>query len=246
MQLWSTSGPVEDESGTSDYVWKRTVDGLETRDEGNTSSNERSPSTLSATARASDRKFVRLSKTSYQLLAWDNSTRNDVREENDFDSCSCQYPKVNFCTKSIKPTLLRAFFSPYWTTNSYHPSKRSLIAYLDEVPDDNIPHIHIPNSVPLVYKIDPHTGKAVEEDSLKSYKSKGNWLLSFENQERLVDKVGIDSESFARSVFSAWDANGDGYLSKEELGDLLFRWKKDTNPAINALAGKILEEVCCL
>ena len=112
------------------------------------------------------------------------------------------------------------------------------------MPDDNVPHIHIPNSVPLVYRIDPHSGKAVDQDSFKSSKTKGNWLLSAENQERLVEKVGVDSESFARSLFSAWDVDGDGYISREELGKLLFIWKKNSNPAINALAGKMLEEVC--
>ncbi|VEU40391.1 unnamed protein product [Pseudo-nitzschia multistriata] len=119
---------------------------------------------------------------------------------------------------------------------------RSLIAYLDEVPDDEVPHIHIPNSVPCTFKIDPTTGRALKQDFSSLSKSKGNWLLSAENQERLVEKLGIDSESFARSVFGAWDLNGDGVLDKEEVGNGLFRWKKDSNPAINALAGKLLEE----
>ena len=121
---------------------------------------------------------------------------------------------------------------------------RSLVAYLDEVPNENVSNIHIPNSVPFIYKIDPRTGKAVQQDSSPLSKSKGNWLLSAENQERLIDKLGVDSESFARSLFAAWDVDGDGYLSKQELANLLFSWKSDTNPAINALAGKILEEVC--
>jgi len=120
---------------------------------------------------------------------------------------------------------------------------RSLVAYLDEVPDENVSNIHIPNSVPFKYKIDPRTGKAVQQDSSPLSKSKGNWLLSAENQERLIDKLGVDSESFARSLFAAWDVDGDGYLSKQELANLLFSWKSDTNPAINALAGKILEEL---
>jgi len=120
---------------------------------------------------------------------------------------------------------------------------RSLVAYLEDVPDDEVPHIHIPNSVPCVYKIDSNTGKALRQDISPLSKSKGNWLLSAENQERLVEKLGVDSESFARSVFAAWDKNGDGFLSKEELGNGLFSWKNDKNPAINALAGKLLEEL---
>eukprot|EP00536_Pseudo-nitzschia_multiseries_P011548 jgi/Psemu1/206126/e_gw1.400.19.1 len=150
---------------------------------------------------------------------------------------------------------------------------RSLIAYLDEVPDEEVPHIHIPNSVPCIYKIDPSTGKALVQNYSALSKSRGNWLLSDENQERLVEKLGVDSESFARSVFAAWDVDDNGILSKEELGNGLFRWKRDPNPAINgrflwncffvdehyallthtlsathlkkALAGKLLEEVSC-
>ena len=114
---------------------------------------------------------------------------------------------------------------------------------MDEVPDEEVPHIHIPNSVPCVYRIDPNNGKALQQDFSPLSKSKGHWLLSAENQERLVDKLGVDSDSFARSVFASWDVNGDGFLCREELGNGLFSWKKDSNPAINALAGKLLEEV---
>mmetsp|Transcript_7189 Transcript_7189/g.15351 ORF Transcript_7189/g.15351 Transcript_7189/m.15351 type:complete len:152 (+) Transcript_7189:848-1303(+) len=114
---------------------------------------------------------------------------------------------------------------------------RSLIAYLDEVPDEEVPHIHIPNSVPCIYKIDSTTGKAIEQDFSPLSKSKGNWLLSAENQERLVENLGVDSESFARSAFAAWDVDEDGLLSKEELMTGLFKWKRDPNPAINVEQG---------
>jgi hypothetical protein len=69
-------------------------------------------------------------------------------------------------------------------------------------------------------------------------------VLSSENQTRLVEKLGENSEAFARSVFAAWDVNNDGVLTKEEILHGLYSWKKDTNnPAINALAGKIWEEL---
>lgn len=119
---------------------------------------------------------------------------------------------------------------------------RGLVAFLDGIDDDDVAHIHVANSVPLVYQIDPTTGTAVATNESPWSKSKGHWILSADNQERLLDKLGSDSEAFARSVFAAWDVNGDGTLSKEELANGLSTWKRDPNPAINALTGKIFEE----
>lgn len=122
---------------------------------------------------------------------------------------------------------------------------RSLIAYLDDLSHDEVPSLHIPNSVPCLYKINPQTGTAIPQDSSPLSKSKGVWMLSKENQERLVEKLGGNSESFARSVFAAWDSNGDGVLNKEEIFRGLFAWKYDKNPAIKALSSKLMEEVRC-
>jgi 2,3-bisphosphoglycerate-dependent phosphoglycerate mutase len=120
---------------------------------------------------------------------------------------------------------------------------RSLVADLDEICHDEVPNIHIPNSVPCLYKIDSNTGRAVQQDTSPLSRSKGVYILSAENQDRLLEKLGGNSASFARSVFSAWDANEDGVLSKEEILGGLFAWKQDENPAIKALSGKIMEEV---
>ena len=147
-----------------------------------------------------------------------------------------------FCSPSKSdrlPTVLFLTLS-FLKCNSRH---RCLIAYLDDIPHEEVSNIHIPNSVPCVYKIDPNTGKAIEHDLSPSSKSKGHWILSSENTGRLVDKLGASSECFARSVFAAWDINGDNVLSKEEIAKGLFTWKHDPNPAIDALAGKLLEEL---
>jgi 2,3-bisphosphoglycerate-dependent phosphoglycerate mutase len=120
---------------------------------------------------------------------------------------------------------------------------RSLIAYLDDLSRDEVPGIHIPNSVPCLYKINIETGRAIQQDVSPLSKTKGHWILSDENRERLVEKLGGNSASFARSVFSAWDSNSDGVLSKDEILNGLFTWKRDANPAIKALSGKIMEEV---
>lgn len=126
---------------------------------------------------------------------------------------------------------------------------RGLVAFLDDVLPEDIPGIHIPNSVPCIYHIDPQTGTAIHNDDSNTSsisRSKGHWLLSAENQQRLVDNLGGNSEIFARSVFDAWDTNGDGILSKEELTTGLFMWKSAEDRAMSALVGKLWEEVRCI
>lgn len=120
---------------------------------------------------------------------------------------------------------------------------RSLIAYLDDIPHEEVPNIHVPNSIPVVFKIDPNNGQALHQDLSPFKKSKGHWLLSNENTGRLVDKLGSNSECFARSVFAAWDTNKDGVLQKEEIAWGLNLFKRDPNPAIAALTSKLLEEL---
>jgi 2,3-bisphosphoglycerate-dependent phosphoglycerate mutase len=140
---------------------------------------------------------------------------------------------------SLRPTSRNVLIAAHANTI------RSLVAYLDDFSHDDVPNIHIPNSVPCLYKIDTTTGLAVQQDSSPLSRSKGYWILSEENQERLLEKLGGDSESFARSLFLSWDSNSDGVLSKNEILQGLFAWRREnqTNPAIKALSAKLHEEV---
>lgn len=125
---------------------------------------------------------------------------------------------------------------------------RAMIAYLDETRPEDVPKIHIPNSVPCIYHIDLATGKATEKStkhltSGSTASSKGHWLLSQENQRRLAEKLGANSESFARSLFDAWDKDSDGVLSQEELTRGLYTWKNMEDRALTAIVGKMWEEL---
>lgn len=73
--------------------------------------------------------------------------------------------------------------------------------------------------------------------------SKGHWLLSQENQRRLAEKLGASSESFAQSLFDAWDRDSDGILSQEELARGLYTWKNLEDRALAAVVGKMWEEL---
>jgi len=120
---------------------------------------------------------------------------------------------------------------------------RAILAYLDDVSPEEVVAIHIPNSVPCVFEIDVSTGTAVASDQLRTeFSSNGHWLLSEANQRRLAEKLGGSSETFARSIFDAWDVDSDGVLTKEEIKKGLYTWKND-DQALSALVGKLWEEL---
>jgi hypothetical protein len=152
----------------------------------------------------------------------------------------CQVRVLKYWEESIVPKLTNG---SQVLLVAHSNTIRALVAFLDEIIPENVPQIHIPNSVPCVYHIDPRTGSAIHEVADTPGSSKGHWLLNMENRERLAQNLGGSSESFARSVFDAWDANGDGILSKEELTNGLFMWKNSDDRALGALAGKLWEEV---
>lgn len=118
------------------------------------------------------------------------------------------------------------------TTTSTHPPDhrtvvvvahsntiRSLMAYLDAVPEDRVPHLHVPNSVPILYRFDGGTRRTV---STKLQASAGGsharWLVSGENL-RAVRQALQPGGLLTRALFDALDANGDRVLSASELRD---------------------------
>jgi 2,3-bisphosphoglycerate-dependent phosphoglycerate mutase len=130
---------------------------------------------------------------------------------------------------------------------------RGLCTHLDEVQEENIPHIHIANSVPCVYQLETtiHENGRIDHEvvspisSSKAGGSRAQWMFSKENYERLQGKLG-SSESFARSIFDAWDTNGDGVLSREEIHnglEELIDEGEHEDIAIAAIAGKVWEEI---
>jgi Ca2+-binding EF-hand superfamily protein len=72
--------------------------------------------------------------------------------------------------------------------------------------------------------------------------TRGHWLFSYENQERLRNKIGVTS-SFIQSIFDAWDLNGDGVLSLEEIQTGLRQIMGGEDIVISFVAAKILEEI---
>mmetsp|Transcript_22757 Transcript_22757/g.26947 ORF Transcript_22757/g.26947 Transcript_22757/m.26947 type:complete len:252 (-) Transcript_22757:106-861(-) len=119
---------------------------------------------------------------------------------------------------------------------------RGLVAYLDGVTQENVPNIHFPNSVPCVYKLNALGAPVSPLLGSASGGSHGQWLFSAENHSRLQSKIG-GSGSYIAALFEAWDLNGDGELSLEEIQIGLRGLKGDDDITVNALAAKLLEEI---
>jgi 2,3-bisphosphoglycerate-dependent phosphoglycerate mutase len=149
----------------------------------------------------------------------------------------CQKRVLSFWEDAIEPTLKESGKSALLVAHSN--TLRALVAHLDQIPTSRIPNIHIPNSVPCLYHFNME-GEVVS--SLTLGMSRGEWLLSVENRERLRNKIG-GSGAFARAIFAAWDLNHDGILTREELQVGLTELKGEEDISMAAIAGKILEEV---
>ncbi|EJK49614.1 hypothetical protein THAOC_31491 [Thalassiosira oceanica] len=152
----------------------------------------------------------------------------------------CQDRVLLFWKESILPTL-----APNSTAllAAHSNTIRALVTYLDKVPAEKVPHLRIPNSVPFVFRIDPESGEAVSPiiDSAAGG-SRGRWMFSSENHNRLRGNIG-GSGGFIRSIFRAWDLNGDGVLELSEIEKGLEDLMSGDDIAVGALAGKFLEEM---
>lgn len=106
---------------------------------------------------------------------------------------------------------------------------RSLMAAFDEVPEELVPKLYVPNSVPILYRFDRATRKPVSA-KLQSAAggSHARWLISAENHNcvrKAVDSGGI----LTRALFEAMDSNGDRALTFGEISAGIRELTTDTH-----------------
>ena len=81
---------------------------------------------------------------------------------------------------------------------------RSLMAAFDRVPDEDVPRLHVPNSVPILYRFDRSTRELIST-KLQSAAggSHARWLLSSENHIQIRDAVQPGG-MLTRALFDSW------------------------------------------
>ena len=122
---------------------------------------------------------------------------------------------------------------------------RSLMAAFDKVPEELVPKLHVPNSVPILYRFERLSRKPVSNKlQAAAGGSHARWLVSAENH-RAVRKALQHGGLLTRALFDAFDSDGDRKLTAEEINYGLREFNKEEHLdcVVLALAKKIGREM---
>ena len=148
----------------------------------------------------------------------------------------CRDRVVKCFEESIKPSLCQKPGGLVLLV-AHSNTVRGLQSYLDDAPEAEIPGLHVPNSVPIIYDFDVRTGNPVSNTKATS---KARWLLSPENQAKIA-KALQPGGILTRALFDSWDLNRDEILDHDELTHGLKTVESDVS--LLAIARRIVRRV---
>lgn len=120
---------------------------------------------------------------------------------------------------------------------------RALMSHFDEVSDEDIPSLHVPNSVPIVYDFDTSSRSLINSKLTTTSdhcSSHARWLLSEENHAK-ISKALKPGGLLARALFDAWDMDESRTLDHEEIDKGLQSVSDDI--ALAAIARRIVRKI---
>lgn len=122
---------------------------------------------------------------------------------------------------------------------------RALMASFDSVPDPLVSKLHVPNSVPILYRFERSTREPVSS-RLQSVAggSHARWLVSAENHTQVRDALQPGG-MLTRAMFDAWDTDNDRRLTVAELeagiGGLV---KEYSNKRLDCVVLAVAKKIC--
>ncbi|KAH8095494.1 hypothetical protein JL720_2797 [Aureococcus anophagefferens] len=125
---------------------------------------------------------------------------------------------------------------------------RALMAAIDEVPDDDVPALHVPNSVPILYRRRRPRARLREALQGSGTQSHARWMLTPENHAQVHDALESGG-LLTRAFFESVDVKRNGAVSVRELDLSLTAYLKEAelgnnriDCAVTAVAKKIVRE----
>ena len=161
----------------------------------------------------------------------------------------CQARVLECFEDLVKPRL---FASPTQTVLlvAHSNTLRALMAAIDGVEDDLVPKLHVPNSVPILYRFDPSTRTPISVKlGAGSGGSHARWMLSPENHAQVHNALQSGG-LLTRAWFESLDVDRRGKLTVAEIDAGLQAYLKDSaltddgrvDCVVTAVAKKIVRD----
>ena len=135
----------------------------------------------------------------------------------------CQSRVVACWEATIAPALFEEEDLPTEIENrtvlvaAHSNTLRMLMAYFDEVADEKVPALYVPNAVPIVYRFDPRTRKPLSRKlDTQSGASHARWLLSPSNHAQVQEALQSGG-MLTRALFESIDVERKGRLTAAEF-----------------------------
>ncbi|KAH8054662.1 hypothetical protein JL722_8601 [Aureococcus anophagefferens] len=161
----------------------------------------------------------------------------------------CQRRVLDCFEDLVKPALFESANRAVLLV-AHSNTLRALMAAIDEVPDDDVPALHVPNSVPILYRFDVDRRAPVSVKLCKGSgtQSHARWMLTPENHAQVHDALESGG-LLTRAFFESVDVKRNGAVSVRELDLSLTAYLKEAelgnnriDCAVTAVAKKIVRE----
>ena len=153
----------------------------------------------------------------------------------------CEDRVVSYWDNEIKPRIARG---ERVLIVAHANTIRGLIKTIDNIDDDVIHHLKIPNGVPIVYTLDNHLNPVVQTGKDDFLGFQANYLISPHNHKRMMAYETCTRKKLS-SLFTFLDKNNDGTISSVDLMEGLMRLQNYKISQGELEGGNALSEEIC-
>jgi 2,3-bisphosphoglycerate-dependent phosphoglycerate mutase len=162
----------------------------------------------------------------------------------------CQKRVVECWENSMAPALFEEEDLPYPPDQrtilvaAHANTIRSLMAYFDDVPEDLVQNMYIPNSVPILYRFKTSTRQPISVKLESNHGgSHARWMLGPQNAQAIRTALN-EGGTLTRAIFDAMGPGRDLYITGRDLEAGVRELMKDEGAPIDWVVLGVAKEIC--
>eukprot|EP00980_Cylindrotheca_fusiformis_P002685 scaffold627_cov125-Cylindrotheca_fusiformis.AAC.2 len=162
----------------------------------------------------------------------------------------CQQRVVECWNTTIAPALFEEEDLPHPPEDrtilvvAHANSIRSLMAFFDDVPEDRVQSMYVPNSVPILYRFNTATREPISVKLESKYGgSHARWMLGPENFLAVREALN-EGGTLTRAIFEGLGAGRDLKISGRDLELGVRELLKDDGEALDCVVMGVAKEIC--